>query len=56
MRTYEIDFNGQHLRYFDAYEKNYLEVYNQALEDGRLCVVAGPTGYGKTAFFDFACA
>ncbi len=56
MRAYEIEFNGDRIRYFDAYDINHLELFNQAQKEGRLCVIAGPTGYGKTTFFDFACA
>ncbi len=48
--------NGREIRYFDVYEANHLELYREAQREGKLCMAVGPTGTGKTSFFDFAVA
>ena len=56
MKLYEVELYGRRIRYFDAYDSNHLATFSQSHRDKRVCVVVGPTGIGKTTFFDFACA
>ena len=56
IRVHHVDLNGQVLNWFDVYESGQLAVYAQAQRESRLCIAVGPTGCGKTFFYDFVAA
>jgi len=56
MRSHDIEFKGRKQRYFDPYDVGNFATFTDAVAEGRICVAIGPTGIGKTTFFDFACA
>jgi hypothetical protein len=56
MRSHDIEFKERKLRYFDPYDVGHFTTFTDAVAEGRICVAIGPTGIGKTTFFDFACA
>ena len=56
MRGHKVEINGRVDRYFEAYDADHRAVFAQAHSEGRLCLLVGPTGVGKTLFMDFACA
>ncbi len=56
MKTHETELKGRTIRYYDPYDAGHLGAFADAASRGRLCVVVGPTGIGKTEFLNFACA
>lgn len=56
MKLHEFDLHGRLIRYFDAYDSDHLAIFSQSHRENRTCIAVGPTGVGKTTFFDFACA
>lgn len=56
MKSHEINFKNRTIRYYDAYDADHLGAFIRCVQAGNLCVLLGPTGIGKTAFYDFACA